>query len=89
MKPQLVNFADFLTYLSPKEIAETLSVSERTVIRWKKGESNPPRSAIAVLNDIIDKKKENHKECDFTFIDLFAGIGGTRLGVVRQYDPGH
>ena len=84
MKPQLANFADFLTFLSPKEIAETLSVSERTVTRWKKGESNPPRSAIAVLSDIIEKKKENRKECDFTFIDLFAGIGGTRLGVERS-----
>lgn len=84
MKETSTKISDFLTYLSRQEIANALSVSLRTVSRWEKGESIPSVSDISFLENIIAKKKNNADDCDFTFIDLFAGIGGTRLGFERN-----
>lgn len=33
-----------------------------------------------VIKDLFSYTTENKKTCDFTFIDLFAGIGGIRMG---------
>ncbi|MCF7986874.1 MAG: DNA (cytosine-5-)-methyltransferase [Methylovulum sp.] len=64
------------------EIANFLDVDSRTVRRWEIGENEPPtyladaiRQRILPLIDAESKKKH-----PFTFIDLFAGIGGIRLG---------
>ena len=60
-----------------QQLADRFGVTERTVRRWKQGEVTPPkrvhRQAASTL--VRDAPGEN-----FTFIDLFAGIGGTRLG---------
>ena len=59
------------------EIAELLSVNERTVRRWENHESNCP----AYLGDAIRMHLESAPRTgSFRFADLFAGIGGTRLG---------
>lgn len=55
---------------------------ERTVRGWEMGEHKPSQARINKLNSLItshpfkDKKEDEGK---FTFIDLFAGIGGIRL----------
>lgn len=73
---------------SPAEVAEFLGVSERTVLRYEKGESKPRARDLHVLRGLIlaggqiplkfhEKKKDSQS---FRFIDLFAGIGGIRRG---------
>lgn len=59
------------------QIASLAGVSERTVRRWMTGESTPPKKIDVLLRAELAKST---KPATFTFIDLFAGVGGTRLG---------
>jgi DNA (cytosine-5)-methyltransferase 1 len=69
------------------------AVGERTVRGWENGEHTPSKKKledIATLVDRVEKQKQNapfrHNESvkpNFTFIDLFAGIGGMRLPFQR------
>mgnify|MGYP000898491281 CR=1 FL=1 len=62
-----------------REIAESVGVDTRTVKRWEVKEDGPPKYAQSVLQDLLfDYSHEAGG--DFTFIDLFAGIGGMRMG---------
>jgi DNA (cytosine-5)-methyltransferase 1 len=68
--------------LNPSEAAELLKVSPRSLHRYDKGEAAPSRLAMEILANVA---KERSAEAPapqraFTFIDLFAGIGGLRLG---------
>jgi len=69
-------------HFTQKEIANNLGVDARTIKRWEARESTPPAYAIPALQQLLpflhDKKKKTVS--DFKFIDLFAGIGGIRLG---------
>lgn len=65
-----------------KELATLLEVDPRTVRRWQLGETDPPpyladaiRQRLLPLEPPIKRGTE-----PFTFIDLFAGIGGIRMG---------
>lgn len=64
------------------EIAQLLDVDVRTVRRWESRDTDPP----AYLSDAIRQRiiplidTTLPSESEFSFIDLFAGIGGTRLG---------
>lgn len=60
-----------------REIADALGVAQRTVVRWESGESPLPHRAELALSDRLRAHPEKGR---FRFIDLFAGIGGTRLG---------
>lgn len=60
-----------------RQIAELLGVAPRTVIRWESGETPLPHRAALALSERLRAHPESDR---FTFIDLFAGIGGTRLG---------
>jgi DNA (cytosine-5)-methyltransferase 1 len=64
------------------EIANFLDVDTRTVRRWEIGENEPPTYlADAIRQRILPLcNTESSKNYPFTFIDLFAGIGGIRLG---------
>jgi DNA (cytosine-5)-methyltransferase 1 len=66
--------------LTHQEVAERCDVSLRTVYRWEKGECKPPALAIRELQKIVKAANTNSmsKTPQFTFIDLFAGIGGFR-----------
>jgi|SRR5579883_2971366 len=67
--------------LSRIEAANLLGVTERTVIRYENGESRPSPIAIKWLQEHLAKQPEKRsKPAAFKFIDLFAGIGGLRLG---------
>ncbi len=61
------------------EISRLLGHNVRTIRRWEAKESEPPKSTIEMLRQISlglhVVEPSNHA---FTFIDLFAGIGGIR-----------
>ncbi|TAM10814.1 MAG: DNA (cytosine-5-)-methyltransferase [Nevskiaceae bacterium] len=65
-----------------KEIAERMEVSVRTLARWETGEREPPPYAADAMRfrftpHATGPLPENET---FTFVDLFAGIGGIRRG---------
>lgn len=69
------------TGLSRVEAANLLGVTERTVIRYENGESRPSPIAVKWLQEHLARQPEKRqKPAAFRFIDLFAGIGGLRLG---------
>ncbi|WP_277987045.1 DNA (cytosine-5-)-methyltransferase [Pseudolysobacter antarcticus] len=65
-----------------KELAYALEVDVRTLRRWEVGESDPPPYlADAIRQRLLPLASPTHKtDAAFTFIDLFAGIGGIRMG---------
>lgn len=86
-----MNTQDFIIYkrkelgITQKELALLLGMNEngeRTVRSWESGEYKPSEARLNKLNKLKIKHpfKINPKiKPDFTFIDLFAGIGGLRL----------
>ncbi len=68
--------------LSVESAAQLLGVSAKTVYRWESGEIEPKRIYITELQRRLeqDRSVEQNSTPDFTFIDLFAGIGGMRRG---------
>jgi len=79
-------FARVRGIFSQEMIAEQLGKDIRTIRRWEKGEVGIPKIAIAALREMLHGPtskflvEEPAAAVTFTFIDLFAGIGGTRLG---------
>lgn len=68
---------------SQRELAALLDVDIRTVRRWEARETDPPPYlADAIRQRILPLAvaEENVTDSLYTFIDLFAGIGGTRFG---------
>lgn len=67
---------------SQSDLADILGVDVRTIRRWEVRENEPP----PYLSDAIRQRilplisAPTNKEYPFTFIDLFAGIGGIRMG---------
>jgi len=66
-----------------KEIADRVGVDIRTIKRWEVREDGPPRYYQPALQNLLFRE-QNHSDADFTFIDLFAGIGGIRMGFEKQ-----
>ena len=66
-----------------KEIADILGVDAKTVSRWENGLTAAPAMVGLALQNFIklneSKFKPITKNGKFTFIDLFAGIGGIRV----------
>jgi DNA (cytosine-5)-methyltransferase 1 len=69
-----------------RELAEALGVSARTVHRWEIGETHPPDYLGPAIRQSLLPFSDEASEADapFTFIDLFAGIGGIRMGFEAQ-----
>jgi DNA (cytosine-5)-methyltransferase 1 len=67
---------------SRKELAFELDASERQIERWLRDQKLPhPRRMLRAVERLLDEVEgQPQAESQFTFIDLFAGIGGTRLG---------
>lgn len=70
--------------MTQKELADAVGFSkngERTIRRWENGETKP---SVIEYNHIMDFPEkapfENKNDVPYKMIDLFAGIGGTRLG---------
>lgn len=70
--------------LSQKEFSDLLGLNEggeRTVRGWELGEHVPAKARKAQIASLPDFAPfANSGGSDFQFIDLFAGIGGIRLG---------
>ena len=70
--------------LTQKEFAFLLNLNDsgdRTISGWERGEHSPTDAKLKIIRNIstLVPFKESSKKSDFTFIDLFAGIGGVRL----------
>lgn len=68
---------------SREELAAGLGVSLKRIERWEQGKIADPWLVYRALNDLLREQPSRVQDAstgDFTFIDLFAGIGGTRLG---------
>lgn len=66
--------------LTIDQAADLTGTTARTIYRWENGETRPNKLAINILRDIIeDYKTSKNEQKSFTFIDLFAGIGGMRI----------
>lgn len=65
------------------EIARHIGKNVKTVRRWEKKDTPCPQLLLPALKEMLkqDAVAESSMEtCRFSFIDLFAGIGGIRLG---------
>lgn len=64
-----------------KQLAEILEVDVRTVRRWEVRENDPPTYlSDAIRQRILPLVEDTGGENRLRFIDLFAGIGGIRMG---------
>lgn len=73
--------------LTQKELADALGLQkfgDRTIRRWESGETSPSKLEQKCINDFFNELKNPpflvEEELPFKMIDLFAGVGGTRLG---------
>lgn len=75
--------------LTQSEFAQIIGMKangERTVSGWERGEHLPSASKLKVIQDLPDispYKQNDDVDYNFSFIDLFAGIGGIRLPFQR------
>ncbi len=70
--------------MTQQELAGRLQTTTRTLHRWEHGQTRCPPLIAPALQEILRMDKTNiDAEAGFTFIDLFAGIGGIRLGFER------
>lgn len=65
-------------HLTQKQISEKLKVNIRTVRRWEVGEIDPQPYIVPALQQLLPLTLPATGEASFSFIDLFAGIGGIR-----------
>ena len=67
--------------LTIAEASRLLGYSEGHLYRWKRGEETPREGVINLLKMKAEVRHPRTGEAAFTFIDLFAGIGGLRKGM--------
>ncbi|CAB3790359.1 DNA-cytosine methyltransferase [Paraburkholderia ultramafica] len=67
-----------------REIAAHVGKDIKTVRRWEKGETPCPAMLEPALRDLLPQRARPNNgaggDAQFRFIDLFAGIGGIRMG---------
>ena len=70
------------TGLSIEDLADKLGFSARTLYRWNNGESYPRQATVDRLQTmaVAEDGVRDFTGPNFSFIDLFAGIGGMRRG---------
>jgi DNA (cytosine-5)-methyltransferase 1 len=67
--------------LTLAEAEAILKVDRRTIYRYERGETNPTKLAVDILRKAANDRVARQPAAPaFRFIDLFAGIGGLRLG---------
>ena len=78
---------------SQEFIADYLDKNIRTIRRWEK-DNKAPKMALVALSELLkgraslveevsEDQSPYNRQSAFTFIDLFAGIGGTRIAFER------
>ena len=66
---------------SQREIADYVGKDIKTVRRWEKGETPCPAILEPALREMLRTPRLQELAApNFTFIDLFAGVGGIRMG---------
>ena len=70
-----------LTQLELACLLELKENGERTIRGWELGEHKPSKSKLAKILELHEEApfRNENKDCWFSFIDLFAGIGGIRM----------
>lgn len=63
---------------SMPEAAKALGYSEGHLYRWKRGEEVPREAVMKLLRMEVRSRQRHDSNASFSFIDLFAGIGGLR-----------
>lgn len=70
--------------MTQKELADAIGLpkhGDRTIRRWESGETSPSKLEIKAILDFPENPPfPNPTNAKYKMIDLFAGIGGTRLG---------
>ena len=70
--------------MTQKELADAVGMpkyGDRTIRRWEKGETKPTALELKAILDFPEYIPfPNNVNARYKMIDLFAGIGGTRLG---------
>ena len=70
--------------MTQKELADAIGMpkfGDRTIRRWENGESRPSQIELQHILDFPENIPFPNNACaKYSMIDLFAGIGGTRLG---------
>jgi DNA (cytosine-5)-methyltransferase 1 len=61
-------------------VANELGITARALHRWISDSIPNPKMAHRALRDLLRTRDRLPGPADFTFADLFAGIGGTRIG---------
>src|SRR5271170_912299 len=70
--------------LSQRDIAAHLQVTTKTISRWENRRTDCPVYVQAALRELLRAgTRPETGDAGFTFIDLFAGIGGMRIGFER------
>jgi DNA (cytosine-5)-methyltransferase 1 len=70
-------------FFTQTELAAYLGKSEKTIRRWENALNGVPVLIVPAIRELVARKPlQSHLPPDslFTFIDLFAGIGGLRAG---------
>lgn len=71
-------------FMTKRSLAKALGTDPRTVIRWGTGSGLPLHWKLSILYLLDHPNVPKERSGDFTFIDLFAGIGGMRMGFEAQ-----
>jgi DNA (cytosine-5)-methyltransferase 1 len=66
--------------LTMAEARVELDLSERQIQRYLAGETEAPKLARERIRSLAEARQPARRETSFRFVDLFAGIGGLRLG---------
>ncbi|EKY5815561.1 DNA (cytosine-5-)-methyltransferase [Escherichia coli] len=82
--PALIRKKRERLHMTQKELADAIGLStygDRTIRRWENGETNPTGAELKAILDFPEiPPYPNNEHGRYKMIDLFAGIGGTRLG---------
>jgi DNA (cytosine-5)-methyltransferase 1 len=76
----LVLLSQVRQFKTQREIGERLCVTSKTIGRWERRKTECPSYVQAALREMLPARRQSDGPGDFTFIDLFAGIGGMRKG---------
>jgi DNA (cytosine-5)-methyltransferase 1 len=81
MNESLAVLAQVRQLMTQRQVSERLSVTTKTVGRWERRETDCPVYVQAALRELLPQRTTSvSNPARFSFIDLFAGIGGMRKG---------